>query len=495
MKKFFYLLSAWIVLSGPLAYGEAPWGALADFDQPLLPNQQPVQLGERYLLPQILRGEPVRIFIDVAGASENQQESYQTMIADNYNEWFTRTARLIEQSKREQEFADILVLLKKGVAVEFVSELYTADVVIRIRPFSEVRRWCGLSAAGCYRRVQMARNVHEIWLPKDQFLLKVFSRGKVSTSRIGLHEIGHSLGLSDQYEQAIDSTSHPRYASARSGKAIMNEANKITCDDADGLINLIDLVRGTARGGEEGWKSLCPKSEDYYVRGQSMLRGNYVISTPDKEIFNLSTYEKGKKVSTQSFSLADQHQFVPLLAVRETVLQRDPLGRAVLAKGELGETIYYSYRFESSIRLAVKDGRALWAEVNYFDWSQKKKMTGKIYYFKRDGVLTTAGLAFSKRKNGYCYYVETPTPNRNTLEMSFDIDKRGVVTNEFLESTFAANSRAQQPKGISAQASPSDRRAEAIAQEVGQQMQINRREKIKQQLIVWFNQQISPPKK
>lgn len=475
------LLTVLSLLPGALVYG-APWGALADFDLPVQPDADaPKTMGERYLLPQILAGKPVRIFVDAPGASDKDYAKYQEILAKSYNKWFTGTADVIRSAKREQEFADIMPLLQKGVNVEFVDHASAADIWAHILPWSEVRWKCGPSAGGCYQRRE--GETPDLFLPKDHFVLKVLSSGQLGLSRVGLHEVGHSLGLSDQYDKAKDSTSHHRYSSAQSGKGVMSSLKKFSCDDADGIVNLIDLVRGVARGGNTGWKSLCPKSQDYYIRSQSALRSPYVLSLQEDNSLLLEIYQNGEKHSAQTYTMASQGAFLPLIPAKETVLQRDKFGRPLLSQGPHGEKIYYYYVFEAATRMAVLNGKALWLSQHNFVWNGRKKMDRTTFFFNQNGAFVTTGVVVSKNKGGSAFYIEENEAENRGLLVKLAFDKKGnfhVI--EWREAYGIVEASAKKKQGDKEMSVAS----QAIRRQVEHHIGVGTREKIKSQLAKWY---------
>ena len=416
-----------LLCSSMVLYGAAPWGALEDFDQPLNPEEaQSSQKGERYLLPQILRGEPVRIFADVAKTEQKSPQEYQALLSQLYNEWFLSVAEIIENAGREEEFSDVLPLLKKGVKTQFVGKEDSPDIIITILPYYKAANKCN-GSAGCYlMRAYSEDHMPHIVLPEENLLENIYALGKKSFKRVGLHEIGHSLGLSDQYAQARNQLSHGRYASTHIYTGLMNRGLRISCDEADGLVNLIDIVRGSSRGGAEGWKSLCPASKERYIMGQSTRRGPYWISTQDNQTFHLETYQNGKTVSSQNYSLVSQGEFSPSVRLQEKVLKRDAFERPVLTEGPGGEKIYYAYLYEGYIRLAVKDGKALWAEKRTSFQFGSSKIKEVRSFFKRNGVATTLHL-LRKGNHFLVLYQEEPLLGKRTFSVNFLLDSKGHV--------------------------------------------------------------------
>lgn len=459
----------------------APWGAMRDFDQPLKNNSPAIAapaMGARYLMPKILAGQPIRIYVSVSQEKENRLDKYQTIIAENYNKWFTETASIIQANKRQQEFGDILPLLQKGIQVNFVNREEEADIVFFIVPFKTMQEHCGAGAGGCYFRVESPGGKPRIYLPEDHFWLKLFSAGKVSTSSIGLHEIGHSLGLSDQYEEARDANTHDRYSSMRSGKGTMKDNSSISCDEADGIINLIDLTRHTVRGAESGWKSLCPRSDEFYVRGQSASKGPFLIEQKDHNVFVLHTYKQGKRVASQTYTFQKQGAFFPTVFSEETVLKRDALGRPVKSTGPNGEDIYYSYQYEQYLRLVVQGKEAVLAEFNGAVGKGRRKIRYKTVLFNQNDRLVKATAAYGRNKAGSVEYQEATPQAKSLLYLSFNLDEKGNISQKYVR-------RASRQKAAAA-ALPAALGGNKIRSSVEKSVDESRLEQIQNQLIKWF---------
>lgn len=370
------------------------------------------------LLSKFLQGKPVRISVSTLPEWSKTPREYYEQLDQFYKEWFSSVITIIEKSGRQNEFADLLPLFKR-IKTQFVKEGEPADVIVKILPEIIIQLQCGASA--CY----IVKPYDPDYVPQmllSQENSKESRRVQERTfKKQALHEIGHSLGLNDQYAQARNKNPS-RYASAYIYDGIMNKSSRISCDEADGLINLSDILRGTARGGNKGWKSLCPFSKDYYIRGRSALRGPYWISSPYPGVFVLETYQAGKVISSQTYALADQPAFVPLDPhMREKVLKRDLFDRPVVSQGANGEKIYYTYFFEGYFRLAVKNGQALWAEkdVSFRDGSTPILETA--FFFKRKGTPTAIQLEKMGKKY-FLWYKEAP-------QFGKEIQSRLIVLN------------------------------------------------------------------
>ncbi|MDR1123040.1 MAG: hypothetical protein LBL61_00125 [Elusimicrobiota bacterium] len=66
------------------------------------------------------------------------------------------------------------------------------------------------------------------------------------------HETGHAIGLADQYESGL-TNADALYATVKPRKSLMDQEFYLTCDDADGIITLMDRVNNIKRS----FASLC----------------------------------------------------------------------------------------------------------------------------------------------------------------------------------------------------------------------------------------------
>ena len=345
------LLLLGCMLLGTLGVLAAPWGALSNY----VDEDEPANTGGKYLLRKILNGETISVGLKRDDYTDKHYEKLSSMITEAYNNWFLNALRRIEKNRGE-EFADVLPILRQGIDIQ-VSEQGN-DINIEFMSLRDIQWTCGPSAMGCYVTEEYPPR---IYLPKNINLIKVLSLGKENKKRITTHEIGHSLGFSDQYFQARSVNSDEMYSSVEERNSVMRHALSLTCDDADGMINLIDITRGVRRGGDLGWKTLCPNSQEYYIGGVSAGKGPYRIAlSKDKGSVALTTYDKGQKVAKEVYPFAIAQGMVNWQETSaRVILKRDNLDRPVLAEGPNGETIYYSYLYDRVDRLAVHNGRAL----------------------------------------------------------------------------------------------------------------------------------------
>nr|QGT50753.1 hypothetical protein Elusimicrob2101_0160 [uncultured Elusimicrobia bacterium] len=430
MKKLLSLVCLWAA-AGAFA---SPWGAMIDYD--LAPAQPGVKIfdrehssvsktpGERFLLKPVLEGRIIRVFLNPGMEEEETLAVYRKKIQAAYSAWFSNAAKVIRQSKREAEFADILPLLDKGASVTFVEE--NEDITFLFVDRREITELCGSFSVACYSRLGAGP---VIFIPKNprgsRSFLNPFgaSSGDVLSSAI-VHEIGHSLGFSDQYAQSREATHEVYHGKIKN--SVMNSSLKLTCDDADGMVNLIDITLNNRRGGMTGWRSLCRGSKTYYIGGMALGNGPYVFIPRFQNngtVWVIRRYQNGKMTEETTFARETRDGFAPWENSPEQVLERDAVGRPVLARGADGTTVYYSYLYGRTLRLATADGKVLLLERWDKNLSNEKQFERRIVEFSNNGRPVV--LQVDKRgADGSVFYQETRGGNIISLQMDFKKGKR-----------------------------------------------------------------------
>lgn len=433
MKKIFVLLIYFM----PLYLFAAPWGALSNYFEPQSVQTKAQRPGELFLLPQILDSRPVNIslFIKEEKASAKRAD-YEKIIAESYAQWFKGTAQIIRRSGREKEFSDILSLLDRGVSIKFDSsrsDMDKIDIVFFIWPLRDIQSVCGRKTEGCYRPKEEAGDLPAVFIPQNNFIQRIM--GGIGAT--ALHEIGHSLGMSDQYKSGRSINSHPVYSTEESRKSIMNQSEKLTCDDADGMINLIDLTLGIKRGGMSGWHSLCKDSDIVYVHGAPVTKGPYAI-IPLGNKWRLDVFQNGRKTEEKIFPLDLQGELDPLAQRQETILRRDKAGRPIFARGSKGEDIYYSYSYDRRDRLVVQGGKTVQAEVFMLSYMPKKtfllveprRAENLFKYFGENGFVSAVGYIrpFRKKgKKGVAVYQRGVCDKEPAVSIELEFNRKGQI--------------------------------------------------------------------
>lgn len=273
----------------------APWGMTPDYEND--------RTGVGFGMSKIVSNQPVNYFIKQNAAQKPRLKNTnlddkirnsmneQLVVINSFNAWFQYAAAQIKQSGRSAEFADIMPLLSGGVKLARAVSEQQADIIIHFVTVSEMLNTCGSTAGGCHwgNVITVPFLQYELADPEN------FESGEIQATLI--HEIGHFLGLADQYPHAnnasiVYSTSH-RVGSQQS---IMDMKGSLDCDDADGLLNIMDWTLAQENGGkysirsQKGWKTFCPNDNTVYAKAKVLNKPDFKTDqciyhfTPDGDI-------------------------------------------------------------------------------------------------------------------------------------------------------------------------------------------------------------------
>ena len=244
-----------------------------------------------------------------SSACADMHTSTKVLFERTYQAWFDALRGTIESSGRRSEFADILPLIPQklnftyfnGPENNFAScDYYTfgadfANIDLIVMPFTSLTEIGGFKTGGRYIKAGApdkgrAKATLMFYYSQGNFGLSFYplKNGKKNDQHTGIsnissyhfmqHEMGHSLGLGDQYAQAVHNeynsrsyTTHKLLPGPQTD-SIMNESISPTCDDMDGLVNLLDhyygetLLKNSIRR-QKGWLSFCQDKKIAYAYG------------------------------------------------------------------------------------------------------------------------------------------------------------------------------------------------------------------------------------
>ena len=412
MRSFFLFLS--IVLFTPLGLCASEWGLLPSFVEEETAQERVSLQDKRFLLSHIIAGEPIYYTLTTDDPKGTQR--YHQLVTQAFNDWFEQTFEYIRRSGRKEEFKDIVPLLRRGIDMREAQEGQQPLLDISFIPLKQLRKNCSAHAIAC---VETSLHPLKMYLPTERWLFALLSFGQQTQQVIVTHEVGHTLGLSDQYRQARSQKSDTIFSADTDSSTIMDMKPHITCDDATGLINAIDLVRGTSRA--EGWKGLCDTDIHTYQDGTVQNRSGYRFIIRQNQYIEMETYQNGKRTQTRSYDLDLQNTDSPFIHYKPVeVLLTDNNGRPLHASGPNGEDIYYAYVFDGKTELIIKGDKIKQFNRTYRDpkvryfaptyqrsslFAQNGKicaLSGELYANRAGEVSFLRGIHISdKAKDGY----------------------------------------------------------------------------------------------
>lgn len=356
----------------------APWAMDPLYKS--IPNRETsknLPIGDGYVLPQLLQGKPLKISLWIENEKKGQFEKFSNMIKQAYQGWFDNAVYFIEKSNREEEFQDILPYLRKDLSIEIVRLEEAGSVDLKVLVHSTLKKMQQFlyeqdgadsgAFLGVYTHEEKRINItKQSSIAKPKYVLQ--------------HLVGYSLGFSGQ-GYCERSCGDEVYAS-NFVYNIMNNSPKLTCDDADGIINMIDLTLSLRRGGEKGWESLCAGSSEHYWSGMSTKTNRYRSNHVADDYLVIEEYENGKKIDTLELKFTKDDVDPFAIVEEESVLKRDSAGYPVLVKGKNGELVYYIRMYERVEKIVTKNGKLL----NYmYTYPISGRYLGLIKKFPVDG--------------------------------------------------------------------------------------------------------------
>ena len=274
MKRIFFLYCfGFLCVSAPYLHAER-WGGMGDFVQ----NKT-----APYAMNLLIDAVPIRYAV-----SDEITPREERIFWENMQKWPQTVLQTIQENKREDEFKDIVPLLARPLLLEQVEENPHVKLTIG-------HKVCGSSTAlGCFSDP----------LSDTPAQIVIERKGRALFKSVSLHEIGHFYGLGDQYKAGLFNA-HEEYSSDVNTQqgSVMNEENSLTCDDVDGFINLLDLRLAQYNNhqfsvrAQNGWKTFCPDSENFYVESRTVNRrqtGYIVRDVPWHKNLLIMSYDYGK---------------------------------------------------------------------------------------------------------------------------------------------------------------------------------------------------------
>ncbi len=298
------------------------------------------------------------INIEVTGVNSGEKMDYRKAASQAYNAWFKESANTIAQQGRQQEFGTLYNRLVQGVNTNRLGA--NPDVKVAIVSPEQLKKTCGHEAQGC---AVIGDTVPTI------YMLPRTPQNEQAWQSTLLHEVGHTLGLDEQYDRDNShnqDVSRIRSSSERYPGSIMNNTDNrsITCDDATGLINIIDHhASGTYNRQNKEWSSLCQNSKDKYKNGKRVGAEQQTHITRNA---GSNRWEIQRPNAAQnSYAVIKNgpiHSVNDVINMPVTITKKDEQNRPLEGKDKYGAKVIYSYFQGQTNRMAFLGNNLIWAE-------------------------------------------------------------------------------------------------------------------------------------
>lgn len=307
MKKSitFFLFLNFLLVALPLFSGQAPWGVMDDYVEPR---------NKEIPLEKFLSGKIIYYFMEEEDGQPApelaEQMANQSLFLRAVNAWPAYALQQIEKAGRTEEFADLLPLLKQKPNLQRTNDRKQADVQVLFASPSELRSNCDETALACFIFNKLII-VPEVVTYHD----KSTNYNEVLSSLI--HEVGHFYGMADQYYNGAEKNASAVYSTSDridSDNSLMAYSKKLSCDDADGFINLIDITQNRLKGqfsprAQKGWQSFC--DDTLYKKAKVVNRKSYSIGNRTHE------YDADGNLKHTHYQAPFFYHQVPLSHLRE----------------------------------------------------------------------------------------------------------------------------------------------------------------------------------
>ncbi|WP_424245687.1 putative Zn-dependent protease with MMP-like domain [Elusimicrobium posterum] len=258
------------------------------------------------ILKKIANGEPIRYGIYGEDKSGKSIPEINNDIEQSFQAWFSNVLSYKKDYKDfDKTFEDIIPALKKENKTYWVNMTNRTPALAKVDVLFEYKNE-RLTEAGIFsvvlgtyqtaKKSGCAAEYIELYMPKDWTFDKI--KTSILTDLFGttVHEIGHAFGLGDLYDEDPSTDFfHPRASGIKN--SLMNGfQQRLTCDDADAIVSMIDMTNGTNRT----FRSFCNDGSGY-VLGRYTSNFDETIKKQDqltrdyKEIQRQAIQELGTK--------------------------------------------------------------------------------------------------------------------------------------------------------------------------------------------------------
>lgn len=341
MKRFLFFLCLFAFAAQPAA----AWSHWKAFRPVPGPGEKPFLI---HRLAGPFKSDKITFCLE-DNLKRKERGYYAAMVQKSLRLWFTRTADYIRQSGREREFGNVLYALDHAPAVTQVpcpapDAAAQPDLRIFIGSRQDIQKKVPGLAHGAFKWDRSILYMDTTFFEEEKF------------ERTMTHEFGHALGLADRYNPAAGTDGSAFYSTVTFYPAMMSTAYDIECDDAEGVINLLDRVVPSARS-RTGWKTICKEHDQDPLTYRDGMP-DPVQLFPDKQWIGAGAQQIAGKTAYFSWDADAFAPDSPLLFAAPAFAARtlNAQGLPAFTKSKNGTRAFYFYGQQSiGVLLAAKD--------------------------------------------------------------------------------------------------------------------------------------------
>lgn len=184
-------------------------------------------------------------------------------VTRSVNRWLSAVPFYIRRAGAEQQFADLLPLFDTPPYVRQIPCPQSPsdpqpDLHLFIAPRQDIQQRLPRLTGGAFKWDRSVLYLDTSFFDEEKF------------ERTLTHELGHAFGLADRYNPGAAADGSVFYSTSVFYPAVMNTSYQIECDDAEGIINLLDRITPSPRS-RYGWKTICRPNEQspvFYRNGK-----------------------------------------------------------------------------------------------------------------------------------------------------------------------------------------------------------------------------------
>ena len=315
---------------------------------------------DRRLLTQPEEMTDLDFFLRQNGVLEPlNSPQFFTELKQAYNDWFSFATQELDLLN---EFADVMATLGAGTIIQRTEDPFQANLIVIVADDVSV------SKQACRHQFREDACLLQTSSFDELPYLVIADKLPAKTNRKWLlrYAAGISLGLAPQIApkrtELGTQLQDPLHSTPVVRESLMGGSLEFTCDDLDGLINLIDITRYEQaesypfRWYPFGWNSFC-HDKTHYMAGIPTGKGPYFIlkdADQQEEGHYLLTTIRDRKKTQRTFEPSRTETYTPFQSHKFRTVEKDSQDRPVHSVSKDGAEAFFMYHHGFEERLIVR---------------------------------------------------------------------------------------------------------------------------------------------